>query len=65
MRINISLDSQDNTRFLADIEREPLECSKNLVEFFQEKASFITSTNQERNLEVISRTANEDQVIKR
>ena len=61
--VNVSLDKEDNTKFVAKLQKEPLECSPNLVGFFQEKASLIISSNPERTMQY--QAANEDQVITR
>lgn len=61
--VNVSLDKEDNTKFVAELQKEPLECSPNLVSFFQEKASLIISSNPERTMQY--QAANEDQVITR
>lgn len=61
--VNVSLDKEDNTRFVAELQKEPLECSPNLVKAFQEKASVIISSNPERAIQY--QASNEDQIITR
>jgi hypothetical protein len=62
-RVNVSLDEKDSTKFVAEMQTEPLECSPNLVKFFKEKATFIISSNPEERMQF--QVANDDQVITR
>lgn len=64
--IIVSIDPKDKTKFLAEIDKEakePLECSPNLLKSFEEKASWIVSSNPDKVLQY--QVANEDQVITR